>query len=107
MSASKKSVEKSDVEVELADIYDATGTTEDDLLPAAPEQDSDIMKQFCADFDYVMVFPMMGEGQTPFNPKEPHLAEQVRVVSIVFVCAACNLKDPYSRILNLNDATTD
>jgi hypothetical protein len=103
MAPAKKVVKQADVDVELGDIYEApnVSTALDDggLLPVTPE-DQEILTKFYADFDYVMVFPMMGEGQIPFNPKDPSSSEQVSVISrstgSVAVYAVCT--PPYSYI---------
>jgi len=81
MASSKKVVKGDDVNVELGDIYETPNDStaqDDDLLPVTPE-DREMLAKFYSDFDYVMVFPMMGEGQTPFNPKDPSSSEQVSV----------------------------
>jgi len=74
-----------DVDVELAEVYaDANeSTSQDEVLIKVKAEDQELINQFYASFDYVMVFPMMGEGQIPFNPKDPTSSEQSTMAKYV------------------------
>jgi len=86
-SKPRKVVNKSsqgDVEVELPDVYAANeGTSQDDVLVKINPEDQEIIDRFYVFFDYVMVFPQMGEGQTPFDPKDPSSSEQSAMAKYV------------------------
>ena len=81
MSQKRTPLNTDDVDVELAtneqERLDENGNfLPDDTIGPRSDEDTEVLNKFYREFDYVMVFPMKGEGQIPFNKKDKETSEQ-------------------------------